>query len=183
MTRLLSLAAALLLALPAQAQTDASIIPDDAPAWLSMEDAISTAQADGKLIVVHTYASWCGWCAKLDNEVYTDDAVQAYLAEHFTATRVDLEGEASVQFFEHAVSMSGLGHAFGVTGTPTTVFVDTNGELITKLPGYADAETFLYALRYVRTGAYETTSFRQFMDAERGLGMPAMQQAAPDVRG
>jgi thioredoxin-related protein len=63
------------------------------------------------------------------------------------------------------------------------VFVDTNGELITKLPGYSDAETFLYALRFVRTGSYATQSFREFMDAERGIGMPAMRQAAPDVRG
>jgi thioredoxin-related protein len=183
MTRFLLLAFALLIALPLRAQTDASIIPDDAPEWLSMADAISQAQEEGKLIMVHTYATWCGWCAKLDNEVYSDDSVQAYMADNFTATRVDLEGTEVVPFFEHEVSMAGLGQAFGVSGTPTTVFVDTNGELITKLPGFADTETFLYALRFVRTGAYETSTFRQFMDAERGLAMPVLQQAVPDVRG
>ena len=183
MIRPFVLAFVLLAFVPAQAQTDASIIPDDAPNWTTMEDAIATARADSLLIMVHTYVPWCGWCAKLDSEVYTDDAVQAYMAENFTATRVDLEGTEIVQFFDHEVSMAGLGAAFGVSGTPTTVFVDTNGELITKLPGFADVETFLFALRFVRSGAYETLTFRQYMDAERGIGMPVLQQAAPDVRG
>lgn len=176
---------ALLLAAPfATAQTDASRIPDDAPEWLSMADAIAQAQADGKLIVVHTYAAWCGWCARLDQEVYTDDAVQAYLADHYTATRIDTEGDAVVPFFDHEVSMTGLATALGVTGTPTTVFVDADGELITKMPGYASAETFLNALRYVREGAYETMSFAQYQDAQReATGSPpsTLQPPTPEA--
>ena len=169
------------LAAPAAAQTDAARIPDDAPEWLSMTDAIARAQAEEKLLVVHTYAAWCGWCARLDREVYSDDAVQAYLAEHYVGTRVDIESDTVVPFFGREISMQGLGTAFGVRGTPTTVFVAPSGELITKLPGYATAETFLFALRYVREGAYETMPFNQFLDAQRGVGMVPTVQSAPDV--
>lgn len=182
MTRLFLCAAlAVTLAVPALAQTDASRVPDDAPAWLPMEEAIAKAQAEDKLLLVHTYAVWCGWCARMDQEVYTDDAVQAYLAEHFVGTRVNLESEEEVPFFATTVSMARLGIAFGVTGTPTTVFVDPSGELITKLPGFADAETFGYALHFVREGAYATMGFREYVDQQRGVGMPALPQAAPDV--
>jgi len=179
-----------LVALPAAAgraaaQTDASVVPDSAPAWLPMAEAVARTKADSTTLIVHTYATWCGWCTRLDQEVYTDDAVQAYLAEHFTATRVDLEGTSVVPFFEHTVSMTTLGNAFGVTGTPTTVFVGPDGQLLTKLPGYTDAPTFLLVLRYVHEGAYETQSFRQFLDAANGVAptVPALQQAAPDIRG
>lgn len=176
-----ALAAALVvLAVPVAAQTDASRIPDDAPEWLSMADAIARAQADGKLLVIHTYASWCGWCARLDNEVYTDDAVQAYLAEHYVATRVDIESETVVPFFEHQISMRGLGTALGVAGTPTTVFVAADGDLLTKLPGFAPPDTFLEALRFVREGAWETMSFAQYQQIQRS-GMLPMPQSAPDV--
>ena len=179
MTRPLLLALALLLPLAGRAQTDASVIPDDAPAWTSMEDAIATAQADGKLIVVHGYASWCGWCAKMDQDVYTDDAVQAYLAEHFTATRLDIEGDGPLQYFDAAVTPAQLGRAMGITGTPTTVFVDTDGSLITKLPGFANAETFLYALQYVREEGYERATFDQFIEAKRsGL---SLEQTTSDL--
>jgi thioredoxin-related protein len=180
MTRPALLALALLLPLAARAQTDASVIPDDAPGWVSMEDAIATAQAEDKLIVVHGYASWCGWCAKMDQDVYTDDAVQAYLSEHFTSTRLDIEGEGPLQYFDAAVTPAQLGRAMGITGTPTTVFVAADGSLITKLPGYANAETFLFALQYVREEAYETATFDQFIDAKRsGL---SLGQATGDLR-
>ncbi len=172
------LALALWLAAPAGAQTaDASVVPDDAPTWLSMADAIARAQADDKLIAIHNYAAWCGWCARMDQEVYTDDAVQAYLAEHYTATRVDIESETVVPFFDHEVSMAGLATAFGVSGTPTTVFVDADGELITKMPGYASPETFLAALRYVNEGAWETMAFTAYQELLRGT--PAIDAAPP----
>jgi thioredoxin-related protein len=59
------------------------------------------------------------------------------------------------------------------------VFVDTDGSLITKLPGYTDPETFLYALQYVREEAYETTPFDQFIAARRtGL---SLEQAMGDL--
>lgn len=169
MTRLASaLLLAALAAAPVLAQTaDASRIPDDAPTWLSMADAIQQARDDQKLILVHTYAVWCGWCVRMDQETYADDAVQAYLAEHYTATRVDLESDSTVAFFDRTFSMHELGNAFGVSGTPTSVFVDPSGELITKLPGFADAATFALALRYVREGAFETSSFREYVDAHR----------------
>lgn len=180
MTRPALLALALALPLAGRAQVDASIIPDDAPEWVPMEEAIATAQADDKIIVVHGYAAWCGWCARFDQEVYTDDDVQAYLADHFTATRLDLEDTTAVRFFDATVTYDQLGRAMGITGTPTTVFVDTDGSLITKLPGYTDAETFLYALQYVNEAAYESTGFDQFVEARRsGL---SLEQSTGDLR-
>lgn len=173
MTRLLTpstfrfLALALLAPIAARAQVDASIIPDDAPAWLSMEDAIAKAQTDSTLVLVYGYAAWCGYCARFDQDVFTDDAVQAYLAEHYAPTRLDLEDEAEMQFFDARVTGVQLGRAMGIAGTPTSVFVDVDGALITKLPGYTDAETFLYTLQYVREEAYETMPFDAYLEQRR----------------
>jgi len=169
---------ALALPLAAQAQVDASVVPADAPEWLPMSEAIERAQAEDKLIAVHGYASWCGWCAKMDQEVYTNDDVQAYLADHFTATRLDLEDDSPVQFFDAEVTYRQLGQAMDITGTPTTVFVDSDGALITKLPGYTNAETFLLALRYVREEAYQTQSFEEFIAANRP---GRLEQAVDDL--
>ena len=173
MTRLLLLA---LLALPAvaQAQRDASVIPEDAPDWVSLEAAIADAQAEDKLILVYGYASWCGYCVRFDNEVFTDDAVQAYVNEHFAPTRLNLEDTTQVQFFDVSVTGVELGNAMGISGTPTSVFVDNDGSMITKMPGFTDPETFLYTLQYVKEEAYETTPFDQFIAARRA-GIAAEQ--------
>lgn len=178
---LLAPALALALVLPAAAQVDASQIPDDAPEWLPMGDAVAQARASGKTLLVHTYATWCGWCARLDTDVYTDDDVQAYLAEHFVVTRVNTESQDVVPFFDFTLSMAGLAQAFRITGTPTTVFVSPEGELITRLPGFAPTETFRLTLRYVHEKAYETESFGEFQNRINGTGIPTLRPAAPDV--
>lgn len=168
MTRLLApLALAVLLATGARAQVDASVVPEDAPDWLAMEPAIAAAQAEDKLLLVYGYASWCGFCARFDSEVFTDDAIQAYLAEHYAPVRLDIEGADSLQFFDARVTGAELGQAMAISGTPTNVFVDADGALITKLPGYTDPETFLYALQYVREEAYEDTPFQAYVVKKR----------------
>ena len=171
MTRFFLLAA-LTFSLTAQAQHDASVVPEDAPDWVSLEAAIADAQAGDKLILVYGYASWCGFCVRFDNEVFTDDAVQAYVNEHFAPTRLNLEDTTRVQFFDVSVTGVELGNAMGIVGTPTSVFVDNDGSMITKVPSFMDPETFLYVLQYVKEEVYETTSFNAYLTARRtGLSL------------
>jgi thioredoxin-related protein len=171
MIRLLVVLSLLCLSAPSFAQTNAGQIPDDAPGWRSMNDAITAAQATDRLLVLHAYTVWCGWCARMDRETYTDDAVQAYMAEHYEATRLDLESEEVVSFFDRTLAMAALGDALQVSGTPTTVFVDSDGSLITKMPGFQDAETFLFALRYVKEEAYVQVSFSEYIEAQMAASL------------
>ena len=96
--RLAALAALTLAATPAGAQTDASVIPEDAPNWRPFAEAVETVRADSSILLIHLYAKWCGWCVRLDRDVYTDDAVQAFVDEHYTATRIDIESD-ELSFF------------------------------------------------------------------------------------
>ena len=171
---LLALASALPSALPsAAAQTNAGEIPDDAPAWKPVAEAVELAEADGRLLLVHAYTVWCGWCARMDRETYADDAIQAYLAEHYVSTRLDLESDEVVPFFEYEVPMRVLGDALQISGTPTSVFVDSDGSLITKMPGFVPADQFLLALQYVREEAYELQSFEEFIEGRKEGPAPA----------
>ncbi|MEL6615984.1 MAG: thioredoxin fold domain-containing protein [Bacteroidota bacterium] len=163
----------------AVAQTDASIIPDDAPEWKPIEGAVDEARDEGRILLLHGYASWCGWCARLDQDVYTVDAVQEYLADHFEVTRLDIENRETIDFFDYRLPTAWLASGLGITSTPTTVFMDAEtGEVITRLPGYADAETFLNALQFVQEAAYETQSFQEFVDSKTAAAVPA-EPASP----
>jgi len=163
--RLAALAALCFAAAPAGAQTDASVIPDDAPDWLPFAEAVQVARADSSILLVHLYAKWCGWCVRLDQDVYTDDAVQDYLGDHYVLTRVDIEGEETVPFFGRDMAERDLASAFQVTGTPTTVFIGPDGTYLTKLPGYAPADQFALILRYVGEGAYNRMPFPTWVES------------------
>ena len=172
----LALAAVLALGAPAAAaQTDASAIPEDAPTWLPMGEAVAAARADSSILIVHLYAKWCGWCARLDQDVYSDDGVQAYMDDHFAATRVDIESDEEVAFFGRQIPMREIASAFQVTGTPTTVFFDADGRYITKLPGFAPAQDFYLVLRYVNERGYELMPFPDWV--EMNSGTPTLERA------
>ena len=155
---------------PSQAPSAAEY-PEDAPNWRPMGEAATAAQADGDLVLIHAYATWCGWCRRLDQDTYTDDAVQAYLADHYEVTRLDIESPEEVDFFGGTVPMRELGQAFEVSGTPTTVFLNADGTFLTKAPSYWPPDQFLHVLRYVREGFYEMMPFADYVEmaeAEQG---------------
>ena len=154
----------------AAAPVDASVVPADAPAWQPISEAVAAVQRDSTVLLVHAYAVWCGWCTRVDREVYTDDAVQAYLAERFTVARLDVESPDSVAFFGDTTTMRALGTALGVRGTPTTAFFDPNGGYITMLPGFTPPARFLQILRFIGEGAYERMSFEEFTAAQGAPG-------------
>lgn len=159
---------ALLLFPVSSALAQADPEPGDAPEWQPFEEAIAAADSSGKKVLVDIYAPWCGWCRKLQKEVYTDDAVQDYLAEHFVVTRLNGDDpERAYSFKGYTLSGMELAQGLGAEGFPTTVFLASNSDYLTRLPGFAEAPEFLQILRYIGTGAFETQSFPEFIEGQK----------------
>jgi thioredoxin-related protein len=156
---------------PVPDSVSAAHYPEDAPNWLPMEEAVAAAQAEGDFLLIHAYAVWCGWCRRLDNDTYTDDAVQAYLTDNFEVTRLDIESTETVNFFGGATTMRALAEGFEVSGTPSTIFFDADGNFVTMAPSYWPPERFLLVLRYVREGFHQMmpfTDYVEMIEAEQG---------------
>ena len=163
----LLLLAALLSCSACLAQSDAR--PDTLsanPDWLPFEEALTQARADDKVVLVDVYTPWCGWCRKMQQEVYTDAQIRAHLDSAFVATRLNIDDtQTALAYQDYELSPKELGNAFGATGTPTTVFLDAEGNYITRLPGFVDAPTFERVLAYMGSGAYRDQTLREFVDA------------------
>ena len=56
--------------------------------------------------------------------------------------------------------------ALGASGTPTTVFLDSDGSYVTRLPGYHPADRFLEVLRFIGTEAYREMTFEEYAGGE-----------------
>ena len=133
------------------------------PEFLTIGEAMEEAAASDKLVLVSVHADWCGWCKKLDQEVYADPEVQAYLAEHFALARIRSE-DGEVQFKGEAIDAGELIEALGARGTPNTAFFTADGEYLSLLPGFRPREEFLLALRYLGDGAYENETYEEFVE-------------------
>lgn len=159
----------LLLFLPfsmARAQ-DASVAAEGVD-WKPFEEAVTLAKAQDKKLIVDVYAPWCPWCRKLQTNVYTDPEVQAYLADHFIVTRLDGDdSEQSLQFKEYTLTQAELAAGLGAEGFPTTVFLASDSEYITRLPGFVDADEFLRVLRFIGTEAFRDASYQEFVQKQQ----------------
>lgn len=95
--------------------------------------ALRKAKQDKKLVMVDVYTDWCGWCKKLDREVYTDKNVQAKLAKSFIAVKINPERSSKNQK---------IADGFGVRGFPNIIFVDADGKKLLQQAGYRPAGDF-----------------------------------------
>ena len=100
----------------------------------SFDDALARARSEKRLVLVDVYTDWCGWCKKLDKEVFSDARVAAATRD-LVSVRVNAEegGEKIAERFE-------------VTGFPTILFVDGSGTVVKRIEGYVDAAEMLRIL-------------------------------------
>lgn len=136
--------------------------------WRSFPEAVAAARKSGKAILVDVYAPWCGWCRKMQTEVYTLPELRDYLHEHFEIARLNLEEYGdTVTFKGYTLTSAELAMGLGASSTPTTVFLEPDGAYITRLPGFHEGDVFLQVLRFIGTGAYHRLTYEEFLAKER----------------
>jgi thioredoxin-related protein len=136
--------------------------------WKSFDAGLENAKASHKKILVDVYTDWCGWCKKMDKEVYSDSRVKEYLAKNFVTVKMNAEAEGTIHYKGKIYSPAQLASAFGVTGYPATLFLKDDSDPITLLPGYMEAPMFLHVLSFVAENQYEKKQFDQYLK-ERGI--------------
>ncbi|MBN1383580.1 MAG: thioredoxin family protein [Elusimicrobia bacterium] len=99
--------------------------------WVyNLYEALLSAEQNNKPLMVDFYADWCGWCKKLDRDTYADPKV-AELSDGFVCVKVDTtRDEISARKYK-------------VKGLPTVVFMDSKGEIISRIEGYRDKKFFV----------------------------------------
>lgn len=147
--------------------TDSSNKKKPAIAWTTFDKGVELAKNENKLLVVDFYTDWCHWCKVMDKETYNDKAVVAYAKENVIMAKINAETNEKFKFKEASYSGRELSMMFGVRGFPTTVFMNSDGELITSISGFIPAEKFNMILRYLAGNWYEKMKFDEFEKQEQ----------------
>jgi protein disulfide-isomerase len=120
--------------------------------WLDdLEKAKAQAKAENKKILLDfTGSDWCGWCKKLDKEVFSQQAFKEYADKHLVL--VELDFPRSFQLPEATKKQNeALAKKFNINGYPTIVITSASGTKKGEL-GYVRREVprrFLKALKKV----------------------------------
>jgi thioredoxin-related protein len=129
--------------------------------WRNYTNGLSEAKTKGKPIFVQFFATWCGYCRKMDQETFTNTQVQSQLNK-FVSVRVTESSENKVSHEGKVMSERELTAAHGVTGFPTLVFMESDGKVIGKIPGYLGPEDFAGMLKFIETGSYRKMDYESY---------------------
>ncbi len=110
--------------------------------------AAADASTGQKLLLLNFSGSdWCGWCKRLDSEVFSQDAFQEYAKDHLVPVLVDFPRGKPQDDALKARNEKLMRH-FKVEGFPTLLLFNSKGELIGQL-GYQPGgpEAFIQAIQ------------------------------------
>ena len=133
------------------------ILAEPPQGWLTqLDDAIESAKANNQLILVDLYAEWCGWCKRLEREVYSTDEFKSF-AKDLVLLHVDTEdgGEGAR-----------LKERYNVISLPTTLILDHNMIKVGEVQGFATSVSYIRKIEH-RIASYRELEqgFERFSDS------------------
>ena len=114
--------------------------------------AAADARQEHKLLLLNFSGSdWCGWCQRLDAEVFSTDAFREYAASNLVAVLADFPRRTKLAA-ELQARNERLMRRFQVQGFPTVLLFSPGGELIAQL-GYQPGgpEAFIQSIRQAQS--------------------------------
>lgn len=117
--------------------------------WMSMNEALAAQKKQPKKIFMDAYTDWCGPCKLLDRNTFTHKDVIAFINKHYYPVKFNAEGTEKINYQDRIFENPGydasrkgrnsthdFARAMKITGYPSLVFFDEQGNLIGPIPGY-----------------------------------------------
>jgi protein disulfide-isomerase len=99
---------------------------------INFEAALKEANDQNKNVLVNfTGSDWCGWCIKLDKEVFSKDAFKQFADNELVLVKIDFPRRQQ-QSAELITQNEKLLDKYGIRGFPTIVLLSSDGQLLEK---------------------------------------------------
>lgn len=119
------------------------------PGWLvDLDEAYAKSKKEGKPILANfTGSDWCGWCKKLDADVFTKPEFKEWAEKNVVLLEVDFPRRMQIPEKNRSQNAA-LQQALGITGYPTVWVLEIN----------KDAATGKYQLNQLGKTGYTPTA-------------------------
>ncbi len=99
------------------------------------DKGLAQAKADKKLVLLDfTGSDWCGWCIKLDKEVFSQAEFAEYAKKNLVLVELDFP-QSKEQSKELKAQNAKLQGEFKINGYPTIIVLNSEGKKVGEL-GY-----------------------------------------------
>lgn len=145
------------------AQSSLADPPEDYP-FLAYDAGLRAARASGKKIFVYFGRYGCGWCEKTNKESFSNAALRQRYIDRYVLVYADSEsGRRLTLPSGERVTERELGARLKVFATPVFLYLEPDGTLIFRAPGFKTVKDFEGFDRFVSGEHYKTQGFLQFI--------------------
>lgn len=104
---------------------------------LSWQEIKSKAKAEGKPIFMDCYATWCGPCKFMSQNIFTQNVVGDFMNENFISVavqmdRISKDGDETKKWYADAAA---LGEKYSIGAYPTYLFFGPDGQPLHRVVG------------------------------------------------
>ena len=131
--------------------------------WLSFDKGLELAKKQKKMLVVDIYTDWCHWCKVMEKDTYGNKRVIDFAKSNAVMAKLNAESTEKFKFKDAFYTGRELSMMLGVEGFPTTAFMTSDGELITKISGFIPPDKFNMIMKYLAGNWYEKMEFNEFV--------------------
>ncbi|MCB0662202.1 MAG: DUF255 domain-containing protein [Saprospiraceae bacterium] len=151
--------------------TSPSVAADEIK-WMTWEEAVKACEKEPRKIFVDCYTDWCGWCKRMDQTTFKDDAVVAFMNKNFYAVKFDAEQQEEIKWrnmtFQYVKAgrrgVHQLAYSLldGKLSYPSFVYLNEKFDRISISKGYKEPDALQKELQWVAGNHYKNTSFKDF---------------------
>ena len=102
-----------------------------------LKPALKAAKEQNKPLFLYFRSDFCGYCRLFESETLSNKSVIKKLNEDFIMVSIDVYRQKNETMM------------FRVFGTPSLVFLNSEGTEIKRIPGYIDTDTFLRIINQI----------------------------------
>ncbi len=129
--------------------------PQQEPSYFdsNYEKVMAAAKQQNKPVFIDFYTQWCGPCKLFEKEMVNDSVFQYYITNNFISAKIDAELKENIE----------IATQYGITGYPTFIITDSNGEEIDRIVGLQaeNAQEFIATLKRIIEGKEDITLLKQ----------------------
>jgi len=132
--------------------------------FVDYDEGLRQAKQSGKKIFLYYGRFGCGYCAKVNIETFSDQKIRKTYIENYVLVYLDAESGKRLQLPSgESVTEMEMGARLNVFATPVFFYLEPDGKVIFRAPGYKTIRDFQDFDRFIPGGHYKTQNINEFL--------------------